>query len=199
MLLDANWKPGFGEIYTWFAVDKNGLVAIMVNNCYGDLPRALLKLEDCDFLLDKVSEYIWDESAEFSSYPSRCGDFVLDCYSYWRYKNYSKESLADKLVLDLAASGNYSEVNLPVNKGIFVYHAVEGSFPGEDLPVGYEGETEMGDYFRYLVPTKFSSFEEFPASLRKVFVRSESLDFMLDRVIETSRINEFFNDALSSE
>jgi hypothetical protein len=101
MPLDASWEPGFGQIYTWFAVDKNGLVAMMVNNCYGDLPRALLKLQDCDVLLDKVSEYIWEESAEFSSYPRKCGDFILDCYSFWRYRNYSRESLTDKLVSDL--------------------------------------------------------------------------------------------------
>jgi hypothetical protein len=199
-MIDSNWVPGFGEIYTWFAVDRNGFVAVMVNNCYGDLPRKLLAVDDFNVLLDSISEYIWEESGEYFSYPrDRCGDFVLDFYSSWRYKGYSKSMVRDELLNDLAESGNYSETNLSVNKGLFVYHAVEGSVPGEDYPVGFEGETKMGDYFRYLVPTKFSHIDEFPVSLRKGFVRSKNLDFMLDRVIESSKINDYFKELLWGE
>lgn len=196
-MIDVNWAPGFGEIYTWFAVDRNGLVAVMVNNCYGDLPRKLLAVDNCDLLLDSISEYLWEESEEYTSCPrDKGGDFILDCYSFWRYKGYSKAMVRVELANDLTESGGYSETNLSVNKGFFVYHAVEGSIPGEDYPVGYEGETEMGDYFRYLVPTKFSNVGEFPVSLRKGFVRSEDLDFMSNRVIENSKINEYFKELL---
>ena len=29
--LDENWKPMFGIVYTWFAMDKNGLIAVLIN------------------------------------------------------------------------------------------------------------------------------------------------------------------------
>lgn len=196
MTVDASWEPGLGNIYTWFAVDKNGLLAMMVNNCYGDLPRVLLRLHDLDCLLDSVSEYLWEESEEFKIYPKgKCGDFVLDCYSYWRYGGgEAKEALKNRLVANFSVSQTNSEVNIPVNKGIFVYHAVEGSFPGEDYPVGYDGDTSMGDYFRYLIPTKVAAIDEIPVSLRKGFVRSVDLDFLSDRLIESSRVNEYFKE-----
>src|SRR5690606_8931617 len=130
-MIDINWVPGFGEIYTWFAVDKNGLVAVMVNNCYGDLPRKLLAVDNCDTLLDRISEYFWEEAEGASYARDKEGGFVLDLYSFWRYKGCSREMVEVELVNDLAESGNYSETNLSVNKGLFVYHAVEGSAPGE--------------------------------------------------------------------
>ncbi|SEC99779.1 hypothetical protein SAMN04490185_2528 [Pseudomonas frederiksbergensis] len=34
MTLNKYWRPGFGELITWFAMDKNGAVAVMVNNCF---------------------------------------------------------------------------------------------------------------------------------------------------------------------
>jgi hypothetical protein len=199
MTVGTNWEPGFGEIYTWFAVDRNGRVAVMVNNCYGDLPRVLLRLDSFDYLLDSVSEYLWEESEGFELYPKgKCGDFILDCYSFWRYGEENKGALRNRLVADLTVSQKNSEVNFPVNKGLFLYHAVEGSFSGEDYPVGYDGDTGMGDYFRYLIPTKIATIDEIPVSLRKGFVRSADLDFMSDRLIENSKVNEYFKELLES-
>jgi hypothetical protein len=56
--LDINWKPEFGSIYTWFAMDKNGLLAVMVNNCWGDLPKVILGKDNASSILDLLTEYI---------------------------------------------------------------------------------------------------------------------------------------------
>ncbi len=33
--LHSGWKPGFGIVYTWFGMDKNGKIGVFVNNCWG--------------------------------------------------------------------------------------------------------------------------------------------------------------------
>ncbi|MFB6407934.1 hypothetical protein ACOUV0_09065 [Acinetobacter baumannii] len=53
----SDWEPGFGEIFTWFAMDKNGKIAVMVNNCWGWLPEALLVMPNFEDLLDDLNEY----------------------------------------------------------------------------------------------------------------------------------------------
>lgn len=82
--------------------------------------------------------------------------------------------------------------NFAKNKGVFIYYAVEGSYPGNDYPVGYEGDTEMGDYYRYLVPTIYGGIEDFPQELREGFAIADSLDFTVDRLIANKDINEHF-------
>lgn len=67
--LNKDWRPGFGTIYTWFAMDRYGRIAVMVNNCFGDLPKVLLGLDGVDSLLDSISEFIWGESSQVSVYP----------------------------------------------------------------------------------------------------------------------------------
>ena len=61
--LNENWKPTFGTIYTWFAMDKNGRIAMMMNNSWGDLPSSILSIKDIELLLDNLNEYMWEESA----------------------------------------------------------------------------------------------------------------------------------------
>ena len=46
--LDKDWRPEFGLIYTWYAMDKEGKIAMMINNNWGDLPKALLYIEGID-------------------------------------------------------------------------------------------------------------------------------------------------------
>ncbi len=29
--LNEHWEPSFGTIYTWFAMDKNGLIAVVLS------------------------------------------------------------------------------------------------------------------------------------------------------------------------
>jgi len=192
--LNESWKPGFGVVVTWFAMDKNGKIAVMVNNCYGDLPRALLAVDGVGELLYKISEFVWEESEEFSSYPDdKCGGFKVDLFSAWRYRKYSSViKIVEEFEQDWHEMGNYSEANLAINKGLFVYHGVEGDNPGVDYPVGYSGATEMGDYFRHLVPTVMAEVVDFPEALRCGIVISDSADFMSDRIFRSSDISEVF-------
>lgn len=193
-ILNENWQPEFGTIFTWFAMDKFGKIAVMVNNCFGDLPKQLLKIKEVESLLDQLNEYMWEESQEFPNYPlNKNGCFEVDLYSVWRQRaNLDRDYIIDKLKKDLAASGHYSETNLPVNKGFFVYHGIEGSVEGEDYPVGYDGETKMGDYFRYLMPTVYASIEDFPEELRHGIAVSDTVDFTADRLLDNDNINEYF-------
>lgn len=192
--LNKDWKPEFGTIYTWFAMDKNGLIAVMVNNCWGDIPQSILKIPNAESLLDDISEYMWEESEKYISYPdNKEGKLIVDLYSHWRNKEeLNNKQITERLKIDLVQTKNYSEANLSVNKGYFVYHAIEGSQQGEDYPVGYEKDTKMGDYFRYLIPTVYASINDFPEELWCGIAISNTLDFTKDRVLYNSKINEYF-------
>ncbi|MEB2647057.1 hypothetical protein EJ576_20455 [Pseudomonas sp. C 49-2] len=199
-LLNAEWRPGFGTIVTWFAIDKAGKIAVMVNNCYGELPRILLSTENVEALLDKMSEFMWDESSEFlSDTPNKQGELKVDLYSAWRYGHLqSKDSVVEHLEFDLAESASYAEANLSVNKGFFVYHGVEGDNEGADYPVGYSGKSGMGDYFRYLVPTKFANVNDIPEALHCVLVKSDSFDFANDQLLRNDEVERHFYQMFSS-
>ncbi|WP_380181033.1 hypothetical protein [Kalamiella sp. sgz302252] len=198
--LNIDWKPEFGTIFTWFSMDKAGRIAVMVNNCFGDLPKALLIKKDIEFLLDAMNEYIWEESALHLPYPKeKKGSFELDLYSSWRYgQGESRENITAGLKKDFECSGRYSDANLSINKGFFQYHAVEGSTEGEDYPVGYEGESKMGDYFRFLIPTIYASIEDFPLELRHAVAVSNDIDFTEKRLIENDKINHYFPKCYSN-
>ncbi|MDT3623903.1 hypothetical protein [Cronobacter malonaticus] len=68
--LNVEWMPEFGSIYTWFAADKYGRVSLMLNNCFGDLPKSLLCIDNFEALLDSMSEFVWEESSDYSTYPA---------------------------------------------------------------------------------------------------------------------------------
>lgn len=199
--LDKDWKPEFGTIYTWFAMDKNGLIAVMINNCWGDIPKSILEISNAESLLDDISEYIWEESEKYISYPNnKKGRIIVDLYSHWRnIDELNNEEITKRLKIDLVKSKNYSEANLSVNKGFFVYHAIEGSQQGEDYPVGYEKYTKMGDYFRYLIPTVYASVNDFPKQLWHGIAVSDSIDFTKDRVLDNDKINEYFTSNYNTE
>ncbi|GJN45855.1 hypothetical protein TUM20249_18410 [Pseudomonas tohonis] len=193
--LNQNWKPGFGTVYTWFAMDKYGRLAMMVNNCFGDLPRQLLMMEKAEDFLDGMNEFVWGESAEFGVCPKdKCGDFEVDLYSAsaWR-KRASKEEVFESLLNELKRRGQFADANIPKNRGFYVYHGVEGSYPGEDYPVGYDGCTEVGDYFRFLMPSVLGGIEDFPEELRKGVAVSADVDFSIDRVLSGRDINKYFS------
>ncbi|MEA3236215.1 hypothetical protein OP492_16320 [Pseudomonas mosselii] len=195
MSLDQQWEPGFGTIYTWLAMDRVGRIAVMVNNCFGDIPKVLLALSGAEEMLDAISEFMWEESQAFRSYPPlKKGGFTVDFYSAWRWQGRDKAFVLDELLRNLEERGIYSEASLAFNKGFFVYPAVEGSREGEDFPVGFDGPTSMGDYFRFLVPGEYASIEDFPESLRAGIVVSQTLDFNSKQVLSGKCINEYFYD-----
>lgn len=113
------------------------------------------------------------------------------------WKRSYKGGIIEQLENEYISSGNYSEVNLAINRGFFEYFAVEGNKEGEDYPVGYSGKTKMGDYYRYLVPTIYASIEDFPKELRHLIAVSPVLDFTSDRVLKNEKINYYFPSCYS--
>lgn len=191
--LHPGWKPGFGTIYTWFGMDKNGKIGVFVNNCWGDLPSVLLEQGSAEYILDSLSEYVHEESEIYTiTPPDKNGDFSVDMYPAWTGPK-TKEKVKQLYNEISGQKKPLSYGNLSMNKGFYVYFAVEGSFPGEDYPVGYDGNTEMGDYYRHLVPNVFGSIEDFPDELRAGIVVSKAIDFNIDRLIFNKNINKHFN------
>ncbi|NUE67583.1 hypothetical protein [Snodgrassella sp. ESL0253] len=190
--LKTSWEPGFGTIYTWFGMDKNGKIAVMVNNCWGWLPNALLSVNDFENLLDALNEYKWEESEKYTHYsPNKDGETLLDLYSSLVYKDIKSKKEIDSWINNKQFEP-LSEINLPSRKGFFVYHGIEGDNPGQDYPVGYNGDTKMGDYFRYLMPTIYASIEDFPEELRHGIAISDTVDFTVDRLLDSDKIDEYF-------
>ena len=66
--LNPEWTPGFGSIVTWLAADKHGNIAVMVNNCWGNVPQAILNIDRADDLLEDQGDYIWGDSKKYLSY-----------------------------------------------------------------------------------------------------------------------------------
>lgn len=75
---------------------------------------------------------------------------------------------------------------------MFIFEGVEGYSEGDDYPVGYDGKTNMGDYFRHLMPTIFATIEDFPRELWKGIAVSKTLDFAKDQVIFNQDISLHF-------
>lgn len=190
--LKTSWEPGFGTIYTWFGMDKNGKIAVMVNNCWGWLPNALLSVNDFENLLDALNEYKWEESETYTHYPpNKDGETLLDLYSSLVYRDIKSKMEIDSWINNKQFEP-LNEINLPSRKGFFVYHSIEGDNPGQDYPVGYNGNTKMGDYFRYLMPTIYASIEDFPEELRHGIAMSDTVDFTVDRLLDNDKIDEYF-------
>jgi len=191
-ILHPGWKPGFGDVFTWFGMDKNGKIGVFVNNCWGDLPAIILKIDGIEGILDCINEFIHEESQVFTTFtPDKNGDYIIDMFPAWTGPK-TKEKVKEFYDYTLSQKNSLSYANLPKNKGFYIYYAVEGSFPGEDYPVGYDGETEMGDYYRYMLPTIYGQIEDFPEELRRCVAVSDSLDFTKDRLIPNSSINSHF-------
>lgn len=190
--LTPDWTPGAGKIYTWYAMDKNGRIGVFVNNCWGDLPRCILLSEDASDMLINISEYLYEESQVFTSYPEdKAGGYLVDLFPAWIGPK-TKEKVKESHDEAFAKNRLSSEANFAINKGVFIYFAVEGNYPGEDYPVGYDGESEMGDYYRYLVPTVYGSIDDFPDELKSGIAVSDSIDFTVDRLIPSKSINQYF-------
>jgi hypothetical protein len=192
--LNEDWKPEFGTIFDWPAMDKFGKIAIMVNNCWGNLPKALLSNYDSILLLDPFMEHITEGIDKFSQYSyNKHGETILDLYSGLTYKAYTNRKEIEKEVFEESKRENViTDEGLPAQKGVFVYYAVEGCKPGHDFVVGYDGETKMGDYFRYLIPTIYASIEDFPKELRPAIAVSDTVDFTKDRLFDNDKISEYF-------
>jgi len=199
--LSLNWRPNFGTVYTWYAMDKFGRISQMVNNGWGDIPHSVLAINNVEFLLNSLTEYFWGESRTFhSTTEDKQGEFMIDLYDYWLTGRHTlnRQHLREKLIYNYGLHDETTkpsqDIHVVTHKGLFIYHAVEGTTEGEDYPVGYEKPTKMGDYFRYLVPTAYCSIEDIPFELRGVIAVSTTIDFTVDRLLENSNINIFFKN-----
>lgn len=182
--LNISWVPEFGYVINWLAMDKNGRLALMINNCWGDIPKVILAKENIKEVLYNINDFLNEESDIYSFYPrNKEGEFILDFYSSLYERNNNRNTLISYLKKDLLIRKNLSDVNIVVNKGIFIYQAIEGNKEGDDYPVGYEGETKMGDYYRYLIPTIYGTIEDFPKELWYGIAVSQTLDFTKDKLI----------------
>ncbi|MCO6560855.1 hypothetical protein BGI40_08795 [Snodgrassella communis] len=192
--LNEDWKPEFGTIFLWPAMDKFGKIAVMVNNCWGDLPKALLSNPHSISLLDPFMEHIFEGLDMYSQYSyKKHGETILDLYSGLKYREYKNRKEIEKQVFEESKRENViSDEGLPAQKGLFVYYAVEGCTPGEDFVVGYKGKTKMGDYFRFLIPTVYASIDDFIKELRPAIAVSDTVDFTKDRLFDNDKISEYF-------
>lgn len=191
MALNSNWTPSFGVQYTWFGMDKHGKIGAFLNTCFGNIPRVLLEIRDIESVLDSLCEVVWNESERFSGcWEDKNGKAVLDLYSHAMFGGCSKDEVFDYLCDDLKKRGIFSEVHLAANKGLFYFTAVEG---GADYPVGYDGDTCVGDYFRFLMPTVFASISDVPPPLRGRICVSDRLDFSQTNLIKNEEVDTFFS------
>ena len=194
MSIDKDWVPGFGEIVTWYAMDKAGALAIMVNNCFGRLPKVLLGVSDLEQKLDNLSEYIWEESDKFPKLAqNKNGRTILDQYSAYSYRHLTSRAEVESWVAKRSLpTSRLTEYSLPAIKGFYIYHGVEGNVPGEDYPVGHQGESDMGDYFRYLMPSVKGGMHEIPELLRGVITVCETLEFSELAFVSGDLVDEYF-------
>lgn len=189
--INQDWKPTFGVMYYWLAMDSNGRIARMMNNSWGGIPRVLLIQDNIGEILDNISEYIWEENLVFNEIPHyKNGKSILDLYPAHPFleTRESRKEFIEKMNLNPLLS----DESLPARKGIYIYQAIEGNKEGDDYPVGYEGKTTMGDYYRYLMPTVYATIEDFPKELRHGIAVSHTLDFSKDRLIFNHDIDKHF-------
>lgn len=195
--LNTAWHPEWGTIYTWFGMDKGGRIAMLINNNFGNIPIALLSLEDIEDNLGHLGDYLYEESQLFPIYNvDKNSGWELDCYSYLMIgeKGYTRDSYIKQQENVYIKNKRYSDVNIARNKGVFIYQGIEGHNIGEDYPVGYDdGQTTIGDYYRYMLPTSiYGSIEDFPVSLRSYIAVSDTIDFTKDRLLDNNQINIYF-------
>lgn len=96
--LNVDWVPEFGFIVIWLAMDKNGKLALMVNNCWGDVPKVILVQNDIKKILYQINDFLNEESDTYNFYPKdKEGDFILDFYSSLYMKNNDRNSIISNL------------------------------------------------------------------------------------------------------
>lgn len=193
MDLDLNWKPGSARNHTWVAMDKNGRLGLMYNNGYGWLPTSLLKKPNIKEKLSDLCEYIDGDSNKHANNIDKQGGYSIDLYSSWVYKDYeNKRKIVEEFDKQLDRNFKYSTALIGCKMGMFLFEGLEGYSKGEDYPIGYDGETKMGDYYRFIVPTVFATIEDIPLPLRQYIAVSSTIDFTKDRLLDNDKISEYF-------
>ncbi|UBX48236.1 hypothetical protein LDO51_13855 [Providencia alcalifaciens] len=192
MDLDLNWKPDSAKNHTWVAGDKNGLISLMLSNGYGWLPTVLLNSSISKNDINLLCEYIDGESTDYINETNLNGSYTIDLYSSYSYESYKNKHELIKSFNSRLESNKNCIASLATKMGMFCYEALELPSEGDNYPIGYDGETKMGDYYRFIVPTVFSTIEDIPLPLRQYIVVSSTIDFTKDRLLDNDRISEYF-------
>ncbi|MEQ5135949.1 hypothetical protein [Providencia alcalifaciens] len=190
--LDNNWSPDFACNYTWVAGDKNGLISLMLSNGYGWLPKALLNSSISNNDINLLCEYIDGESTDYINKTNLNGGYIIDLYSSYYYESYQNKHELIKSFNSRLESNKNCIASLATKMGMFCYEAIELPSEGDNYPIGYDGETKMGDYYRFIVPTVFATIEDIPLPLRQYIAVSNTIDFTKDRLLDNDRISEYF-------
>ncbi|WP_374420567.1 hypothetical protein [Chromobacterium sp.] len=146
MVLNIDWIPGFGSVFTWFCMDKYGRIAMMVNNGFGNLPRSLLQLDNVESRLDELNELVWGGSEKFQhGFHRPEANYELVFYS-----KYNNRGLADRAQVEASLLQSFgrvpegSDLSVPIKHGFYLYHAVEGSFQGGIFPSATKVQLRWG-------------------------------------------------------
>lgn len=194
-MLEIN-KTRLKNIHTWFGVDKSNLVAIFYIYPWGWVPNVLLKNEQFEIEHDILVDYTCEDSIIYTNYPKRKnGKTIVDLHSYHQHGDSSKEEIQKKIDFNLSLPYKLNLITattIPARKGYFVYQTVAGEKTGDDYPIGYNGPTDMGDYFRFGVPTELGNIDDLHPELWHIVAASDTLDFSKDRVIRKEDINKHF-------
>ncbi|MFP8964989.1 hypothetical protein ACKC9G_00220 [Pokkaliibacter sp. CJK22405] len=199
----SRFKPDFYTRIDWYAMDKNGHIALMKNFGWGDIPISLQSIKDWRLGLDEISEYLYEELTNYTPYPDKNGAYTLDIYSSFMYshkekitsfnlKALTKEEVEKALLDGNSRNKKLSDLSLVIRKGLYLFRGIEGYKEGDDTPVGYNGTYSMGDYYRHLIPSIFSEISDFPEPLRKYVCVSETVDFQKDRLLSNELIDSYF-------
>ncbi|HEL7725349.1 TPA: hypothetical protein UL584_001892 [Stenotrophomonas maltophilia] len=188
---------GGGSIFTWFATDVNGRLAMFLNNRFGPVPTCVQGVMDVRGRLRDLGEFAWGESSKHPAFTVGGGGFSVDMYSRWLNKDTSTSNLTRELQEEFDHYGSNSDAAIAIERGMYLFFAVEGNAVGDDYPVGYDGPVEMGDYYRYLVPEVCSSINDFPEELRGAFVRARSIEFSKDRLLKGGLVDVYFPELFS--
>lgn len=192
MLPDGSIVGG-GAIITWFAIDINGRMAMFIDNRFGSVPKCVQELGNVCQLLRELGEFAWGESGNYPSFTvGQGGGFSVDMYSYWLNKDASRSDLTRELQEEFDRYGVNSDASIAIERGMYLFFAVEGNSVGDDCPVGCDRPVKMGDYYRYLVPEVCSGINSIPEELRGTFARTRSIDFSKDRLLVRELIDVYF-------
>lgn len=201
------WTPGDYE-YLWFACDKNDRLAMFNNYMTGEIPLSIMQNENFANTIDRLTQFIFEDQSEYSYYYKN-GETILKYYSYLIHKERSQSRLdnipdrprsLDEVLTNIAKYNkkdfvNICDENLPSRKGLFLFTAIHGYRDKEDYPVGYTGETKIGDYFCYLIPTDYATLDDIPEVFHSVIARSDELDFTQVDLIKKQDIHRYFKES----
>ncbi|WP_414494136.1 hypothetical protein [Stenotrophomonas maltophilia] len=188
---------GGGSIFTWFAMDVNGRLAMFLNNRFGPVPTCVQEIIGALEKLRDLGEFAWGESSKHPAFTVGGGGFSVDMYSRWLNKSTSRSDLTRELQEEFDHDGSNSDAAIPIERGMYLFFAVEGNTVGDDCPVGYDRPVEMGDYYRYLVPEVCSGINDFPEELRGTFARARSIDFSKDRLLKGEFVDVYFPEVFA--